>query len=108
MVASDKANGFTGQVNNDQTVESSSIIDTLLYVDNTIEITLAPSDVFMQSSFTTLYASVTDDGNGITTTAGTTPALTSSQGTGCTLSNIGYQIVNMTCYNTIIKLWQFY
>ena len=75
---------------------STSIIDTSLYGDITIEITLAPSDVLMLSPATpalTTYASATNNETGIATTLGTTAALTASQGTGYTLSNIGFQIV---------------
>jgi hypothetical protein len=75
---------------------STSIIDTSLYGDITIEITLAPSDVLMLSPATptlTSYAAVTNNEIGISTIAGTTAALTASQGTGYTLSNIGFQIV---------------
>jgi len=75
---------------------STSIIDTSLYGDITIEITLAPSDVLMLSPATpalTSYASATNNETGIATTLGTTAALTASQGTGYTLSNIGFQIV---------------
>ena len=75
---------------------STSIIDTSLYGDITIEITLAPSDVLMLSPTTpalTTYASATNNETGIATTQGTAAALTASQGTGYTLSNIGFQIV---------------
>ena len=75
---------------------STSIIDTSIYGDITIEITLAPSDVLMLSPLTpalTSYAAVTNNEIGISTSVGTTAALTSSQGTGYTLSNIGFQIV---------------
>ena len=75
---------------------STSIIDSSLYGDITIEITLAPSDVLMLSPTTptlTSYASATSNETGIATTLGTTAALTASQGTGYTLSNIGFQIV---------------
>jgi len=75
---------------------STSIIDTSLYGDITIEITLAPSDVLMLSPATpalTTYASATNNETGIATTLGTTAALTASQGTGYTLSDIGFQIV---------------
>ena len=75
---------------------STSIIDTSLYGDITIEITLAPSDVLILSPVTptlTTYASATNNETGIATTAGTAAASTPSQGTGYTLSNIGFQIV---------------
>ena len=75
---------------------STSIIDTSLYGDITIEITLAPSDVLMLSATTptlTTYAAATNNEINIATTAGTTAASTASQGTGYTLSNIGFQIV---------------
>ena len=75
---------------------STTIIDTSLYGDITIEITLAASDVLMLSptlGTLTSYASATNNEIGIATTAGTTAAATASQGTGYTLSNIGFQIV---------------
>ena len=75
---------------------STTIIDTSLYGDITIEITLAPSDVLMLSPVTptlTSYASATNNEIGIATTAGTAAAATASQGTGYSLSNIGFQIV---------------
>jgi hypothetical protein len=75
---------------------STSIIDTSLYGDITIEITLAPSDVLMLSPATptlTSYASATNNETGIATAVGTTAASTPSQGTGYTLSDIGFQIV---------------
>ena len=75
---------------------STSIIDTSLYGDITIEITLAPSDVLMLSPATptlTTYASATNNETGIATAVGTTAAFTPSQGTGYTLSDIGFQIV---------------
>jgi hypothetical protein len=52
---------------------STTIIDTSLYGDITIEITLAPSDVLMLSPTTpTLisYASITSNETGIATTSG--------------------------------------
>ncbi|MEI6628856.1 MAG: hypothetical protein WCN27_05600, partial [Alphaproteobacteria bacterium] len=74
---------------------STSIIDTSLYGDITIEITLAPSDVLMLSSpigtLATL-ASTTNAEVGIATTVGAAAALNASQGIGYTLSNIGFQI----------------
>ena len=77
---------------------STSIIDTSLYGDITIEITLASSDVLMLSPTTpTLisYTSVTNNEIGIATTAGSSvgAATTTNQGTGYTLSDIGFQIV---------------
>ena len=75
---------------------STSIIDTSLYGDITIEITLAPSDVLMLSPATptlTTYASATNNETGKATAVGTTAASTPSQGTGYTLSDIGFQIV---------------
>jgi hypothetical protein len=75
---------------------STSIIDTSLYGDIVIEITLASSDVLMLSPAPptlATYASATNNELNIATTAGTTAALTASQGTGYTLSNIGFQIV---------------
>ena len=75
---------------------STSIIDTSLYGDITIEITLAPSDVLILSATTpTLisYASTTNNEINLSTAVGTTAALNPSQGTGYTLSNIGFQIV---------------
>ena len=75
---------------------STSIIDTSLYGDITIEITLAPSDVLILSSTTpalTAYATAVNNEIGISTTVGTAAAATAAQGTGYTLSNIGFQIV---------------
>jgi hypothetical protein len=75
---------------------STSIIDTSLHGDITIEITLAPSDVLMLSPVTPAlisYASAPNNETGIATTIGFAAALTVSQGTGYTLSDIGFQIV---------------
>jgi hypothetical protein len=75
---------------------STSIIDTSLYGDITIEITLAPSDVLMLSPTTptlTSYVSVANNETGISTGVGTAVASRPSQGTGYTLSEIGFQIV---------------
>jgi hypothetical protein len=74
---------------------STSIIDTSLYGDITIEITLAPSDCLILSpvpSVTAYASSVTNSETGLSTTVGTAVALTASQGTGYTLSSIGFQI----------------
>ncbi len=73
-------------------------MDTSLYGDVTIEIALAPSDVLMLSPVTptlTSYASATSNKTGIATTAGASvgAASTTNQGTGYTLSNIGFQTV---------------
>ena len=75
---------------------STSIIDTSLYGDITIEITLAPSDVLILSPTTpalVTYATAVNNEIGISTTVGTAAAATAAQGTGYTLSNIGFQIV---------------
>ncbi len=75
---------------------STAIIDTSLYGDITIEITLAPSDVLMLSPTTpalTSYTSVANTEINISTAVGATPALTASQGTGHTISSIGFQIM---------------
>jgi hypothetical protein len=75
---------------------STSIIDTSLYGDITIEITLAPSDVLMLSPVTptlTSYTSTANNETGISTIAGSAVQLTAPQGTGYILSNIGFQIV---------------
>jgi hypothetical protein len=77
---------------------STSIIDTSLYGDITIEITLVPSDVLMLSPATptlTAYASAPSNETGIATTVGSAvgAATTTNQGTGYTLSDIGFQIV---------------
>jgi hypothetical protein len=64
-----------------------------LYGDITIEITFAPSDVLMSSPVTPALiscASATSNETGIATTVGTAPALITSQGTGYTLSDIGF------------------
>ena len=74
---------------------STTIIDTSLYGDITIEITLAPSDVLMLSPTTptlTSYVAKNNSEIGITTAVGETAALKASQGTGYNLSNIGFQI----------------
>ena len=77
---------------------STSIIDTSLYGDITIEITLAPSDVLMLSApvgtlAPTNYASsLTNGETGLSTTIGTAAASVVGTGTGYTLSNIGFQI----------------
>ena len=74
---------------------STTIIDTILYGDITIEITLAPSDVLMLSPQTptlTSYATKTNSEINLSTAVGTTAASTPSQGTGYTKSSIGFQI----------------
>ena len=74
---------------------STTIIDTSLYGDITIEITLAPSDVLMLSPTTPTLISYTAKANSeinITTAAGAAVGNTPSQGTGYTLSTIGFQI----------------
>ena len=74
---------------------STSIIDTSLYGDITLEITLAPSDVLMLSNPIGTLATLTAATNGetgIAFTAGSSAASTASQGTGYTLTNIGFQI----------------
>jgi hypothetical protein len=74
---------------------STTIIDTSLYGNITIEITLAPSDVLMLSpAVGTLisYSTATNNEVGISTTAGTAVAATASQGTVYSLSNIGFSI----------------
>jgi hypothetical protein len=83
---------MTGRVRVPGGNASTSIIDTSLYGDITIEVTLAPSDVLMLSPVTPAlvsYASATSNETGIATTVGTAPALTASQGTGYTLSDMG-------------------
>jgi hypothetical protein len=75
---------------------STTIIDTSLYGDITIEISLAPSDVLMLSPAVGTLTSYTSQPNnevGISTTVGAGAALNASQGTGYSLSNIGFQIV---------------
>ena len=74
---------------------STSIIDTSLYGDVTLELTLAPADVLMLSAplgTLALYASATNGEVNIATTVGSTAASTAGTGTGYTLSNIGFQI----------------
>ncbi len=73
---------------------STSIIDTSLYGDITIEITLAPSDCLMLSPVPVLtaFTSVANSETNTTSVAGTAAALTASQGTGYSLNNIGFQI----------------
>ena len=75
---------------------STSIIDTSLYGDITIEITLTAGDALMLSPVTptlTSYSSATNNEINISTAAGTTAANTATQGTGYSLSSIGFQIV---------------
>jgi hypothetical protein len=74
-------------------------VDTSLYGDIVIEVTLAPSDVLMLSPTTstlTSYTSATNNETGIATGAGATVGLRASQGTGYTLSEIGFQFSNST------------
>ena len=74
---------------------STSIIDTSLYGDITIEITLAPSDVLMLSApvgTLATYATATNGETGLSTTVGAAAASVVGTGTGYTLSNIGFQI----------------
>ena len=74
---------------------STSIIDTSLYGDIVIEITLAPAGVLMLSpavSTLATYTSATNPEINLATTAGTTAAATAAQGTGYILDNIGFQI----------------
>ena len=74
---------------------STTIIDTSLYGDITIEITLAPSDVLMLSNptgTTVSYSSTSNSENGCTFAAGSSAAATNGTGTGYTLSNIGFII----------------
>ena len=74
---------------------STSIIDTSLYGDITIELTLAPSDCLILSApvgTLATYASATNGEVGLTTTVGSAAAATEPQGTGYNLSNIGFQI----------------
>jgi hypothetical protein len=78
---------------------STSIIDTSLYGDITIEISLAPAGVLMLSpplgAFATYVTAVNSEIN-LSTTAGGNPATTvglvPANGTGYTLSDIGFQI----------------
>jgi hypothetical protein len=77
---------------------STNIIDTSLYGDITIEITLAPSGILMLSppiGAQTSYASVKNTETiyyYYHTTAGGTAQALASQGTGYNISNIGFQI----------------
>ena len=74
---------------------STSIIDTSLYGDITIEITLAPAGVLMLSppvGTLATYASVTNTETNLTTTVGGTAAAVAAEGTGYTLDTIGFQI----------------
>jgi hypothetical protein len=83
-----------------------SIIDTSLYCDITIKLTLAPSDVLMLSNPIGTLATLTAATNGetgIAFTAGSSAASTASQGTGYTLTNIGFQI---TCYDMPASYYQ--
>ena len=75
---------------------STSIIDTSLYGDIVIEITLAPAGVLMLSppmgAFGATYASVTNTETNLSTTVYATAGATAANGTGYTLDNIGFQI----------------
>ena len=76
---------------------STSIIDTSLYGDITIEITLAPAGVLMLSppigTFSAAYATVKNTEINLDTTAGSgTAAAIAANGTGYTLSDIGFKI----------------
>ena len=73
---------------------STSIIDTSLYGDITIEITLATSEILMLSGTGTpdALASAPHPEIGLTYTASTAVGLTAAEGTGYTLSDIGFQI----------------
>ena len=75
---------------------STSIIDTSLYGDITIEITLAPAGVLMLSppigTFTTYVSATNTETNLATTAAAATAAAVAANGTGYTLADIGFQI----------------
>ena len=74
---------------------STSIIDTSLYGDIVIEITLAPAGVLMLSppvGTLATYTSATNTEINLATTVGSTAAATAAQGTGYILDNIGFQI----------------
>jgi hypothetical protein len=74
---------------------STSIIDTSLYGDITIEITLAPAGVLMLSppvGALATYATATNTEINLATTAGTAAGVTAANGTGYTLDSIGFQI----------------
>jgi hypothetical protein len=73
---------------------STSIIDTSLYGDITIELTLAPGDCLMlspTSNIATFSAAANTETN-ISSVAGSAAGLTASQGTGYSLSEIGFSI----------------
>lgn len=74
---------------------STNIIDTSIYGDITIEITLAPAGILMLSppvGTLATYTSATNTEINIATTVGSTAAATAAEGTGYTLDNIGMQI----------------
>ena len=73
---------------------STSIIDTSLYGDITIELTLAPCDCLMLSPVPVLtaFTAATNTETNTASVAGTAAALTASQGTGYSLSEIGFSI----------------
>ena len=76
-------------------IHQPTIINTSLYGDITIEITLAPSDVFMLSNptgTTVSYSATTNAENGCAFAPGSTTGATNGTGTGYTLSNIGFII----------------
>lgn len=75
---------------------STTIIDTSLYGDITIEITLAPDSCLMlggtvPTSITSVNNASSETGIAIASNAGT--ALINSEGTGYSITNIGFQIV---------------
>ena len=74
---------------------STTIIDTSLYGSVVVEITLAPAGVLMLSppvGTLATYSSTTNTEVNLTTTAGVAAAAVPANGTGYTLSNIGFQI----------------
>jgi hypothetical protein len=74
---------------------STNIIDTSLYGDVTIELTLAPSGILMLSppiGAQASYATATNTELNLSTSAGGAPLALASQGTGYNISNIGFQI----------------
>ncbi len=88
---------------------STSIIDTSLYGDITIDITLAPAGVLMLSppvGTLATYASVTNTETNSSTTLGTGAALTPTTGTGYTLSDLGFEITHydmpQSCFDAVV------
>ncbi len=85
---------------------STSIIDTSLYGDITIEITLAPSDVLMLSPTTpasTSYSSAVSNEVGISTNKGSAAETTAHKVPVILYLILVFKLYDMTCHNHMIK-----